>query len=260
MSRTRATAIATLSMVALAVASTSDPSLVFQRGASLPEVQVQGIYDPSTAVRLQQPAGYVVPPKKVLVMTSLASFQGGLAGVWIENFWPNGNVETITVNTLPSDPVVSFPPPGILIPAGAVIWTGTTPGIVSGYLVDAPGEKPKVHAAAPEDPTVRVVGIPGDTRDFVYIRSNPANPNSSYIVPDGKKLIVTAIGSSSDFIWASVRDYRSTLLYVESTPGELFYEVPAPGIPFVSGRTVNPVAESSAAPYTGRVIGYLINE
>jgi hypothetical protein len=260
MSRTRATAIATLSLLALTMAGASDPSLVFQRGAPPPEVRVQGIYDPSTAVRLQQPAGYVVPPKKVLVMTSLASFQGGLASVWFENFWPNGNVETITVTTLPSDPVVSFPPPGILIPAGAVIWTGTTPGIVSGYLVDAPGEKPKVHAVDPEDPAVRVVGILGDTRDFVYIRSNPANPNLSYTVPAGKKLIVTAVGSSSDFIWASVRDYRSAVLYAESTPGELFYEVPAPGLPFGSGRIVNPVAESSAAPYTGRVIGYLIDE
>jgi hypothetical protein len=260
MSRTHATAIATLGFLALAMGGGGDPSLVFERGAPLPDVRVQGIYDPSTAVRLQQPAGYVVPPKKVLLMTSLASFQGGPASVDILNFWPNGASETFSVNTLPSDPVVRFPSPGILVPAGAAFWTGTTPGVISGYLLDAPGERPKAHSTAPESPSVRVVGIPGDTRDFVYIRSIPADPNFSYRVPAGKKLIVTAFGSSTDFTWASIRHYRSTVQYADSTPGKLFYEVPAPGIPFAGGTIVNPVAESTVAPFTARAIGYLIDE
>src|SRR5262249_36643223 len=120
--------------------------------------------------------------------------------------------------------------------------------------------KGKARWTGPQEQATRIVGIPGDPGEFVYIKSNSLNPNDSYTVPAGKQLMVTAVGSSHDCFSAQVRDYRTVLLYVEFQPGNLFYKLPPPGIPIESGRVVNPLADSPADPYAGRVIGYLIDE
>ena len=216
------------------------------------EVRVAGIYDPRSAVRLLG-EDFIVPEGKLLVMTALGSIQGGQASVQISNFWPNGLPETLVVNTLPSAPTVAFPLPGIVVRAGATVQTGAPNnlwGIVYGYLIDDP------DSAAHMPKAVHIVGLPGDPREFVYIKTNLANPNLSYTVPPGKRLIVTGIGSAVECPWASVRQDRTTLQYVEVPAGALFYSVPAPGIPIDSGGVVNPVAESPQ----GRVIGYLIEQ
>lgn len=215
------------------------------------DVRVAGIYDPRSAVRLAG-GDFVVPEGKLLVMTALGSIQGGQVSVQISNFWPSGLPENLVVNTLPSAPTVAFPAPGIVVPAGATVQTGAPNnqlGIVYGYLIDDP------DSGAHTPKAVHIVGLPGDPREFVYIKTNLMNPNLSYTVPPGKRLIVTGIGTAVESPWASVRRDRTTLQYVEVPAGALFYSVPAPGIPIESGGVVNPVAESPQ----GRVIGYLID-
>jgi hypothetical protein len=257
-------AVAGLTLVIVAGTHAQEPTVgdpIFRHPAPPPEIRVAGIYDPRDAVRLHS-GSFVVPARKLLVMTALGSFQGGPASVQIDNFWPNGTPENISVTTLPSAPTVSFPSPGIIVPAGSTVQTGVPlnpSGIVYGYLADAPDSKEKARSTDPHEQAVRIIGLPGDPREFVYIRSNPSNPNDSYTVPAGKRLVVTGIGSSHDCLWASVRDYNALLLYVEPLSGSLFYQVPAPGIPIASGRVVNPVAVSSADPYPGRIIGYLVD-
>jgi hypothetical protein len=105
---------------------------------------------------------------------------------------------------------------------------------------------------------VRVVGIPGDPREYVYFAEGGFGVG--FVVPQGRRLIVTAIGGSAAGSAAAIRDNGFELLYVELAPGNLYYQIPAPGVPVESGHLVQALSWGSGVPFSGRAIGYLIDE
>lgn len=241
-----------LSMAPVLMGGGGEP--LFRRGRGEDLVRVAGIYDPKDAVRLS--GEYTVPAGKTLLITGIGSVAGGLVTLDISNFWPNGTPESIRIATPLNQPTLELPFPGIVVRSGSRV----TGGHVYGYVVDMPKSLGKAQLLEPaQDGAVHIVGLPGDPREFVYIRSNPGNPNLSYRVPVGKRLIITGIGASSECTSVQVRDYRVQLLLADLEPGELYYEVPKPGIPVSGGRIVNPLSDGGLDAFAGRAFGYLID-
>lgn len=244
-----ALAVAAIARLAVQAPTGGDP--ILHHPGPAPEVRIAGIYDPRDAVRVSAGPAFVVPPAKVLILTALGGNQGGQASMRIENFWPNGEPEHFNVTTTTTAPIVEFPAPGIVVPSGARVIGGWG----YGYLVDAP--LPKARPASTTPTPLHVVGIPGDPREFVYFREGGFG--IGFEVPTGKRLIITAMGGTVESLAAGLRVNTAPVLYAELPPGQLYYEIPGPGIPVEQGQLVQVLSYSSPLPFTGRAIGYLVD-
>jgi len=239
-----------IGLLSLATAHPQDQ--ILERGAGRAPIRVAGIYDPKYAVRLV--GEHTVPEGKMLVVTALGTPDGGLASLSIMDFWPDGAPEIIRITTLPTDPIVEFPPPGIVIHAGRRLIGG----VVFGYMIDAPDTRGKVRSTDDPSRDVRIVGIPGDPRDFVYFRETAQGPGFGFQVPVGKRLIVTAVGSAYDPTEAFLYENGNRVQRVELGLGRMFYAFPQPGMIIEGGRLAQVYATAPVYP-AGRAIGYLVD-